>query len=526
MRFEDFGESHVQVMSRVRASVVELTTGSQALLAMCTDLACGGSLPTTEQREQVRQGVDELRDAIKALAAEFAAARKAAKLPKLSEQLLSEHAFCFAVSNYAHIAIHFAEFIIDPNFDETNNEGWMPHQSILAAVVGVFDSEVLHDRMHLNWTLKNSLAVIICFAIGFVGLEKTVLGYSAGIASTCSVLLSKFSGSAMKKNLMRLQGVVIGLSAGELGFALLGHCDHASRVAMLIFLGLWLSTTLFFYYDSAVYGPITCLMAAFGTQFFLKPCSDEAVDPTRNFYPIIDVVICILVMSLMDQLLSLGRPSVMAHEAISSAWRSLWTATSDVMDPIKEEVRLQCGSLRRAIAEAKYLGSEAEDEPRLWRTEWKAQTFTDAVHCASEVRVNLSNLEFSVGDHNHGVEKGHGAPKADLFLRVMTTKEWIDLRREILHAMDRISKVLPIFVHEELSKYPFLHSPEFLHHVNIQSAVDRLIEALNEASEFEFREDPADLTCDTAARLSTVFLSLVGMNHSMRTFRHACIRGG
>lgn len=72
------------------------------------------------------------------------------------------------------------------------------------------------------------------------GYSRLILKYEADIACTAAILLSKFSGSAMKKNLSRLQGVVLGLVTGALGFALLGRCEFIFQLGLTLFLWAWL----------------------------------------------------------------------------------------------------------------------------------------------------------------------------------------------------------------------------------------------------------------------------------------------
>merc|ERR1719215_402884 len=123
-----------------------------------------------------------------------------------------------------------------------------------------------------------------------------------------------------------------------MAYAVLGWCEHWAHLAMDLPLGIWVTFTLFMYYDSPHYGGITILMAAFGTKYFLKPCSSDVVDPAATYYSVIDVVVCIVVMTIVDSVLSLGRPAKMAHKGMVEAWEGIQKAMTALFDVSRSEV--------------------------------------------------------------------------------------------------------------------------------------------------------------------------------------------
>lgn len=521
---EDFKASHESVMSRVKPSLEHAVTQAHQLLTRCTEVACEGDALSSDTKEDVACDCRDLRSSLDQLAKDFRSAKAGVGFREMSQELLSEHAFCFAASNYANIAIKYGEFLCDPEFDDPARD---PHRFVKAITHGtyeIFSPEALLDKSHLNWTTKNSASVLACFWIGCFGYSRLILKYEADIACTAAILLSKFSGSAMKKNLSRLQGVVLGLVTGALGFALLGRCEFIFQLGLTLFLWAWLSSTLFFYFDSPTYGGITCLMALFGAQQFIKPCSDEVADPSKGFYMVINVVVSILVMTIVDSIFSMGRPSSMAHQAMVDAWENLLQAVSGVMDPLHEEVAHHGKHIRSAIATAEYLGTEASDEPRYWRTPWKTETMTAAVECARNVRVHLTNLEFSVSMHSSAA--GKEVDRDPLFQKVMMMPGFMELRRLNLQALKRTRKLLDIMIHDVDSQFPYLETADGQENIfsETEVAVASLIETINE--EFDSEQNQGDLTHDPAARVSIVFMSILGMTLSMRGFVQACIRGG
>jgi len=524
-KVEDWSPSHVSVMTRCLPHVQQVAERSHRLLAGLAGLACCGELPPEGggEKARIRADVEDLRCSMLALATEFRAAKADAGLPEVSEQLLAEHAFCFSASSYGRIAIEYAEYMCDANFDETWRE---PNNMVLAlknGLGGIFDRSVLFDLTHINFAVKNSVAILLCFYIGLHGYSKMILQFSPGIANTASILLSRFTGSAMKKNLSRLQGVVIGLVVGEMAYAVLGWCELWAHIAMAVLLALWVSFTLFMYYDSPTYGGITILMAAFGTKYFLKECSSEVVDPAATYYSVIDVVVCIVLMTLVDSVLSLGRPSRMAHKSMVAAWASIQKAMESLFDDAKTEVRCRGGAIRGQIHAAEHLGNEAEDEPRFWRTPWRASVFAASARCAMKVRTDLANMEYCISP-DHSIGDCH---KSKLLSDFMNLPECKEVQKRILFKIGQIDRLLNILVHEEDATFPDVCEPEIMSDIRRQvaDAMDSVISAANKAFDLKTPDDSRMLDEDDCARISVILLSFLGMVDSMRRFREAVVRG-
>merc|ERR1719272_1540870 len=102
------------------------------------------------------------------------------------------------------------------------------------------------------------MSVLLAFALGYVGYGNVLLSENASIASTTSILLSSAVGSAIAKNLGRLQGVVLGTVVGKLIWAIAGWCTWWGYIALCAALFGWNLLCLYVYYDSPKYGGIAC----------------------------------------------------------------------------------------------------------------------------------------------------------------------------------------------------------------------------------------------------------------------------
>merc|ERR1719399_181760 len=164
-----------------------------------------------------------------------------------------------------------------------------------AGILGIFEPGELFQKDHIMWTLRNGISIVLAFYVGWHGYGQYIAMYNASIASTVAVLLSKFVGSAMTKNLARLQGVVIGIVLGNLLYALLAWCYWWGHLAVAVALYLWTLMGLFMYFHSTNYSTVGLLLAVFGTQALLKPCANESTDPSGHS-AIVNVTIGICVM--------------------------------------------------------------------------------------------------------------------------------------------------------------------------------------------------------------------------------------
>merc|ERR1719188_2029048 len=131
------------------------------------------------------------------------------------------------------------------------------------------------DPGRLNFVTRSTLAIFLGFAIGYGGYPSLGLApYSGAIASTVSLLLSKSPGSALLKNLQRVQGVVLGTVVGQLVRGVFITCNWYNAYSIAVILFIWVSFNLFVYYNSVSYAMIGCLLAAFGAQKMMEVCQD------------------------------------------------------------------------------------------------------------------------------------------------------------------------------------------------------------------------------------------------------------
>lgn len=426
---EDFNDTHDKLMKEVRGSLVDIVDHVGELLIVCIDSIATGDCDATKADLDAR--VSDLEASVKTLTKDFLKAQQSLGLNQVSQQCSGENVFCSNVCAFSRLTSEFAKQLQEPIGTETVS--WKDG----GGIGGILQPSKLADGMHLNFVLRNWLSIVLSFWVGYKGVAgKMILPYNAALASTCCVLLSRGVGSAMAKNLNRLQGVVLGSVIGGSAYALLAWCTMWGYVSVALAVLIWATVTLFIYYNSAQFGTVGLLLAVFGVTSLLQGCSDEVYNPTTSFYGVINCTGGICIMCVVDMIFAPGRASDMAVAAYFKAWEPLVRQTDNLFNFDKKRLPPRKGALLGLINDASALGDAAYEEPRYWRAPWPTATFGRAVTALSTLRFTLASLEEGVTQPKPGGE----AAKEEHFLDVLKMESF-DIVRKLLRARFDETKV-------------------------------------------------------------------------------------
>merc|ERR1712118_582424 len=195
--------------------------------------------------------------------------------------------------------------------------------------MGIFDKSELFDEHNINFLMRGFISIIICFYFGMYFM--TYAGVPSG---TGSLLLNKFSGAAIVKNLGRLQAVLISQVVPHLICSVLGTaCWYPVIIVQALFMIGWELLTCYIYYSSTQYGYIGCLTAAFGIVPLAYPCAPpvsakaalaaDTAFQVASFTKIIQTTIAIVILTGVDLLLAKERASTKARDFIKHAYLAL-----------------------------------------------------------------------------------------------------------------------------------------------------------------------------------------------------------
>jgi hypothetical protein len=382
---ESFDSNHQNMMNNVEKELSAVVSSNGQVLLTCIAFLNLGEAPD----ELIQYGSDNVKEAkasVEKLTKEFRNQRVSLGMNEVNEDNAGENVVCLTFCQFTELTEKFFNSLQEEQIEKKTDK---------SGILGVFAKSELMDKDHIMWTLRNGLSILLAFWVGWHGYNQYISMYNASLAGTVAVLLSKFAGSAMTKNLSRLQGVVIGIVLGNLLYALLGWCYWWGHLLVALALYFWTLMGLFMYFHSENYGTVGLLLVVFGAQALLRPCANSDTDPSGHSL-IVNVTVAICIMTIVDLLLSQARASDLAVTAFKEAAVPLRKAMDTLLDKDVTEVPERKGALAGKIASAKAMGSEAAQEPRYWRLDWPTSTFDQGIACLYALRFNVNAIEHAV----------------------------------------------------------------------------------------------------------------------------------
>jgi len=296
-----------------------------------------------------------------------------------------------------------------------------------AAVYGlmkhVTSPKVLFEMEHVTFAIRQSITIVVCFIVCMRYYD-----YSPTMVVTQALLVgeSTHTGSMLKKNLGRLQGVVIGTIFPHLFFDWFSQCifSHELALGIILFLFEWMS--LYIYYSSEDFGYVGSLVGGFGASALCQGCG-RTVNTLKSLYLTMEQnAVGIGVLTAIDLIFAPERASDMANHLmyceqgansndvgiLPSLQHGLVTALNlDILpgdqDAISSQryaqvVRPECfgeWNMRaiRQFKQAHGLCSEASAEPRYMRRPWPLKLYQDVIKVCQGLRVDIIALTDAVG---------------------------------------------------------------------------------------------------------------------------------
>jgi hypothetical protein len=378
---EGFDGGHVKTMEAISEPLHKVIDCNSEVLKYCLVGLYEGSF-NEEVQALAKKELADAEANLKEMTSKLLASRAETGYGKVSKETSGEMVTALTFAKFTHLTRGFYESL----------QGEQVEDHPATGIMGLFDPDVLFEKDHIMWTVRNSFSIIIAFWVGWHGYGQYIASYNAAIASTVAVLLSKFVGSAMVKNLARLQGVVIGIVLGNLLYAFLAWCYWWGHLLVGIALYLWTLMGLFMYFHSTNYATVGLLLAVFGTSALCKPCANENTTPA-GMSSIVNVTVAICIMTIVDILLSPARASDIAKANFQTAYKSVLQAIDKLFDADTPAIEERGGALVGAIGAAESLGNEAALEPRYWRHDWPTDKFNKAISCLKTLRFCLDSIE-------------------------------------------------------------------------------------------------------------------------------------
>merc|ERR1719408_1193487 len=287
----------------------------------------------------------------------------------------------------------------------------------------IFNKQELFDEHNLNFLMRGFLAIVFCFYFGMY-----FMNYAGVPSGTGSLLLNKFSGAAIVKNLGRA-------------------CWYPVIIVQALFMIGWELLTCYIYYSSTQYGYIGCLTAAFGIVPLAYPCAPplsasaalaaDTAFQVASFTKIIQTTIAIVILTAVDLVLAKERASTKARDSIKHAFLALDAGIQGVFAPrhrkgdkagmvksghVKQRPQIELtaqakakasgkkwklfletgqrapGMIANILSQAEFFGAQANLEPRYWMAPWPTVYYDGLVRSAYLIRADLNNIERAILD--------------------------------------------------------------------------------------------------------------------------------
>merc|ERR1719214_267665 len=154
-RSEDFGPSHTAIVGKIRNASMQVALATTKLLNAVTVAATDGDISDAEKAD-LQKLVSEAKAAVKTLAKDFDAARRAGKA--ISADLLGENYFVLTISAYARLVIDYTEMMMS-----SPPQGAGMGAAIVGGLSSTWDFAAMTERFNLNFTMVHFIALTICW---------------------------------------------------------------------------------------------------------------------------------------------------------------------------------------------------------------------------------------------------------------------------------------------------------------------------------------------------------------------------
>jgi hypothetical protein len=264
--------------------------------------------------------------------------------------------------------------------------------------------------------------------------------YNAAMASTAAVFISKAAGSAISKNLARMQGAVLGSATGGLIYALFGTCSPQGVAGLAVGLFVWVSFTLFMYNNSSVNCGLGFLLAYFGTGAMIKGCGKSGSAGLGNM--VFNLLFTVAIMTTIDTIFQ-GRKTAsdQAHEALVGSCNSIKKSIADVHNKDSPRVEFR-GAVLNSLSLAETMGGCADMEPRWQKSPWRSKTFTKSLEVAYNMRYILYGLKYAIA---HG---SSAADKSEQYLAALECQDFMECVSRPDARMTQVEDLLQILVND------------------------------------------------------------------------------
>ncbi|CAE7477131.1 unnamed protein product, partial [Symbiodinium pilosum] len=395
----------VELMRLVQEKTENVLEGMEQMLNLLVKAAEDGKLDPRET-VAVRSCKQKLERLEQELSIHFHAkrlevAQSTQKSGKLAEAMFQElriaQVLQWSISRIVGEVIQLADGV--SKF--SSGEASLPPPPNPGGFLAIFEG--VGDKEHLLYAWRGISSYLLCFTLGYFGFRQIVPPHSAAIAATAPLLLSMYVGSALVKDLNRIQGLMIGNATKSYDLGLVDDCDPADLAIHAVITFTWVFTGLFVYFHSRAYSTVGVLAAAFGAYTLLghscNQLDSENVGKRTTFDAMAMNCIAVMITFCVDFFFQADRASDLAYNLLDQCWQEIHDSLAGMFDPQVNVVAFRSARAKELLMSATQMGEEANLEPRFWRTIWHHELFTGVCRATDALIVATAALESAIAEH-------------------------------------------------------------------------------------------------------------------------------
>merc|ERR1719456_1683354 len=469
---EDFGESHMKIMDKIRGSSFDVANSVKVLLIAATEAATDGDISASE-KAHMEDLIAEAKRAVKQLAVDFDSARRAYKV--ISKETFGESFFVLTVSAYARMVIEYAELLC------TNPpKGVGMGAGISAGISSTFSG--LGDKFNVNFTIKHFAAILLCWF-----WSVYIDNWGGGCVITSVFLMSTAICPDIQVFLNVINAVIVAVIIGTLVFQ--GACGtgYGDFLLPLVAVLIWLVMAYGYFSGGPLLLP--CLLIVALTPFrwvTMCPTGDIAAGARGLWIGMVANILAIdrasnLALAEMDD----------AFLGLRDAFKAFW-AHKDTTEPM--------GPVGGHLGTGSGYNAAAKIEPRLWRNSWKGGLYSDIVAQLGQIRLDILMLWFALA--------GSDGKPDQIFAKFEHAKEWKSVQEDLNGTLeDAHNLVIGLLAHEG-GKFKGLDQLKHTTGIDNLDALPGVIEVLSKDG-LKFPSKVGDsMEDDEVCQIGTAFLLL------------------
>mmetsp|Transcript_29844 Transcript_29844/g.64595 ORF Transcript_29844/g.64595 Transcript_29844/m.64595 type:complete len:853 (+) Transcript_29844:2-2560(+) len=404
---ETFEGEHIDFSKKVSAEAFDLVGSTSALMWLCVQASADGKLDETEVK-QITAQVNLVKENEMQLLKAFQSAK-----PSVSDDLADEQIFVFTLGLWARKIREFANRLINMLGQGKSSMHLRLFRAICNGVQATWRFRDMSDKEHVKYAMRNWLSISVCFILGYYLHGSIFTRYNATMSSTLTLLFVKEGSHIVEyeKSTHRLLGVTLGNSLPILVAALTGFFACLSMPRFLFQATttfLYCFAWMFMYYNSDMWGYVSCLVAGFGVYKLMEPCAGDATETefANKYMALGNVVVAILLQAFLHSMMSKTGPQQLFLVTIKETGAEVVTCIKTIFMPGHfSDLKVSLAKSQAQITRCKALVAECAPKLQLINGRhppFKMDLATATVNCLESLLSEIAVLvqAADIGDHD------------------------------------------------------------------------------------------------------------------------------